>query len=125
MADFPAIVPNQRSFGLGNAPQDQHESPDGVGVRFLYNATKRVGQTLSLEFVGLTEAQITSLTDHYAGQEGTLISFDLPAETWSGYTTVPVSASDYQWRYASTFSVETGGTVGRFNVKIDLVAVPT
>tara|TARA_R100000406_G_scaffold37168_1_gene24619 strand:- start:353 stop:730 length:378 start_codon:yes stop_codon:yes gene_type:complete len=125
MADFPSIVPNQRTFGLGNNPQGQYESPDGVGVRFLYSETKRLEQTLSLEFVALTETQINSITNHFAGQEGSLIPFDLPSEVWSGYSTVPVSSSDYQWRYASTFNVESGGVTGRFNVKIDLVTVPT
>ena len=108
MANFPSIVPNQRTFSLGNNPQEQYESPDGVGVRFLYSKTKQLNQTLSLEFVALTEAQINSITDHFAGQEGSLIPFDLPSEIWSGYSTVPVSSSNYQWRYASTFSVESG-----------------
>ena len=125
MADFPAITPNERTFGLGNNPQQRYESPDGVGVRFLHSNTKRLGQTLSLGFVALTETQINQITDHFAGQEGSLIAFDLPAEIWSGYTTVPVNASDYQWRYASSFSVDAGGAIGRFNVKIDLIAVPT
>lgn len=125
MADFPSIVPNKRTFVLGNNPQEQYESPDGVGVRFIYSETKRLGQSLSLEFIALTETQITSITDHFAGQEGSLIPFDLPSEIWSGYSTVPVDSSDYQWRYASTFSIESGGTIGRFNVKIDLVTVPT
>tara|TARA_R100000030_G_scaffold90071_1_gene74562 strand:- start:882 stop:1259 length:378 start_codon:yes stop_codon:yes gene_type:complete len=124
MADFPAIVPNSRSFGLGNNPQEQFEGPDRVGIRFLYSSTKRIGQTLSLEFVALTETQITSITDHFAEQEGSLIAFDLPSEVWSGYSVVPVDSSDYQWRYASTFSIESAGVIGRFNVKIDLVTVP-
>lgn len=123
MADFPAIVPNARSFGLGNAPQEQFESPDGVGVRFIHNENKRVGQTLTLTYRALTETQINSITDHYIGQEGSLVPFDLPSEIWSGYSTVPVSASDYQWRYAGTFNVETGGFTGRFNVTIQLVSV--
>lgn len=125
MANFPSIVPNKRTFGLGNNPQEQYESPDGVGVRFLHSNTKRVGQTLSLQFIALTETQINSITNHFAGQEGSLIAFDLPSEIWSGYSTVPVSASDYQWRYASTFNIESGGVTGRFNVSIELVAVPT
>lgn len=124
MADFPAITPNKRLFGLGNSPQGEYVSADGVGVRFLYSSTKRVDQTLKLSFVALTETQINSITNHFAGQEGSLIAFDLPAAVWSGYSTVPVSASDYQWRYASTFSVENAGVDARFNVQIDLVAVP-
>lgn len=125
MANFPAIVPNQRVFGLGNAPQEQFQSPDGVGVRFLRSEAKRVGQTLTLQFNGLTESQISSITNHFAGQEGGLIPFDLPSEIWSGYTTVPVASSDYEWRYANTLSIESAGAIGRFNVQIDLVAVPT
>jgi hypothetical protein len=122
MADFPAIVPNARSFGLGNSPQSEYVAPDGVDVRFLFNETKRIGQTLTLTFRALTETQINLITDHYVGQEGSLIAFDLPSEIWSGYTTVPVSASDYQWRYADTFSIETGGFIGRFNVTVELVS---
>ena len=124
MANFPAIVPNGRSFGLGNAPQGEHTGPDEVGVRFLFSETKRIGQTLTLTFTALTEAQAYLITEHYNGQEGSLIPFDLPSEIWSGYSTVPVSASDYQWRYASTFNVETGGFTGRFNITVELVSTP-
>lgn len=124
MADFPAIVPNQRKFGLGNTPQSQYESPDGVGVRFIFNETKRVGQTLSLAFVALTETQINSITNHFVGQEGSLIPFDLPSEVWSGYSIIPVDSSDYKWRYASSFSVESNSAPGRFNVEVELVAAP-
>ncbi len=125
MADFPAITPNKRSFGLGNNPQGEYVSPDGVGVRFLYSSTKRITQTLQLGYIALTETQVTLITDHFAGQQGSLIAFDLPAAIWSGYSTVPVSASNYQWRYSDTFSVESAGVDGRFNVQIDLVAAPT
>jgi|TARA_R110002012_G_scaffold263160_1_gene445703 hypothetical protein len=124
MADFPAIVPNQRTFGLGNAPQSEYESPDGVGVRFLFNKTKRVGQTLSLAFIALTETQINSITNHFIGQEGSLVPFDLPSQVWSGYSTIPVNSSDYKWRYASSFSVESNSAPGRFNVEVELVTTP-
>lgn len=123
MADFPALTPNARSLSLGNYPQDQYAGPSGVAVRFLYNQTKRIGQRLSLTFTALTEAQVNSVTDHYAGQEGSLIPFDLPSTIWTGYSSVPVSASDYQWKYASTFSVDTAEIPGRFNIEVTLESV--
>tara|TARA_R110002020_G_scaffold73540_2_gene188633 strand:- start:222 stop:599 length:378 start_codon:yes stop_codon:yes gene_type:complete len=124
MANFPSIVPNQRTFGLGNTPQSQYESPDGVGVRFLFNETKRIGQTLTLAFVALTETQINQITNHFVGQEGSLIAFNLPSEVWSGYATIPVDSSDYEWRYVDSFNIESNEVPGRFNVTVELVAVP-
>jgi len=124
MANFPSIVPNQRTFSLGDAPQSQYESPDGVGVRFLFNETKRIGQTLTLAFVALTEAQINLITNHFVGQEGSLIAFNLPSEVWSGYAVIPVNSSDYEWRYVDSFNIESNEAPGRFNVTVELVAGP-
>jgi hypothetical protein len=121
MAIFPAIKPNARSLTLGDYPQLSYLGPSGVGVRFLQN-TKRVEHKLSLTYNSLTEAQITLILDHYNGQEGSLIPFVLPAEVWVGYSTVPVSSVDYEWRYASAFSVQPS-MPGRFNVSIELESV--
>lgn len=124
MATFPAITPNARSLTLGDFPGTRHEGVSGVGVSFLFSNTDRVGQQLKLEYVALTETQQTQLTNHFVGQEGELIPFDLPSAIWSGYSTVPVSSSEYQWRYASALRIEPGGITGRFNVSVELVAVP-
>lgn len=120
MATFPSLTPNARTLGLGDYPQLLHTSSSGVSVRFL-QGTKRVQQTLSLEYRALPEASINSIYDHYAAQEGTLIPFALPSEVWAGYSSVPISAVDYQWRYADAFSVEPIGQ-NRFNVTIELVS---
>lgn len=124
MATFPALTPNQRSVTLGDFPGARHDGVSGVGVSFLFSKTDLVEQLLSLTFLSLTEAQHKLITDHFVGQEGGLIPFDLPSAIWSGYSTVPVSSSDYQWRYANALQIEPGGTVGRFNVSVDLIAVP-
>lgn len=124
MATFPALTPNSRSLTLGDFPGARHEGVSGVGVSFLYSNTDVVEQLLSLQYLSITEAQQTLITDHFVGQEGGLIPFDLPSEIWSGYSTVPVSSSDYQWRYAESLQVEPGGTTGRFNVSVELVAIP-
>lgn len=124
MATFPALTPNSRSLTLGDFPGARHEGVSGVGVSFLFSSTDLVNQTLSLTFLSITETQQTSITDHFVGQEGGLIPFDLPSSIWSGYSTVPVSSSDYQWRYADALQIEPGGITGRFNVNVELVAVP-
>jgi len=121
MATFPAITPNARTLTFGDYPQLEYSGPSGASVRFLQNTT-RVRQRLILVFNSLTESQITSILDHYNGQEGSLIPFDLPAETWAGYATVPVSTVDYNWRYASAFSIEPSA-VRRFSVSIELESV--
>ena len=123
MADFPSLTPNARSLSLGNYPQEEYVGPSGVAVRFLFNETKRIAQVLTLTFNALTETQANSITDHYSGQQGTLIPFDLPSTVWVGYSSVPISASDYQWRYASSFTVDRAQMVGRFNIEVTLESV--
>ena len=122
MAVFPSITPNSRELGFGNFPQLSHSSASGISVRFLQSSTRRVDQRLVLEFVGLTESQATSITDHYAGQQGTLISFTLPSNIWAGFDSVPISASEYQWRYAGPYSLEQSPVPGRFNISLTLVS---
>ena len=124
MATFPALTPNSRSLTLGDFPGARHEGVSGVGVSFLFGSTDLVNQRLSLTFLSITETQQTSITDHFVGQEGGLLPFDLPSSIWSGYSTIPVSSSDYQWRYADELQIEPGGITGRFNVNVLLVAVP-
>lgn len=120
MADFPSITPNARSLSLGNFSQGEYVGPSGVEFRVLYNNTKRVQQILTLTFNAITETQASSITDHYSGQQGSLISFALPSVIWSGYSSVPISASDYQWRYSGGFSVERAAVTGRFNIQVTL-----
>ncbi len=123
MADFPALTPNSRQLTLGNFPQATYGGPSGINVRFLFNETKGAQHLLTLGYVALTETQANLITNHYSGQQGSLIAFDLPGVVWSGYSAVPVSASNYQWQYAGAFSVEQGGVTGRFNIEVALLSV--
>lgn len=120
MADFPSITPNARSLTLGNHSQGEYVGPSGVEFRVLYNETKRAQQVLTLTYIALTETQANSITDHYTGQQGSLIPFALPSVIWSGYSSVPISASHYQWRYSGGFAVDRAPTPGRFNIEITL-----
>ena len=120
MADFPSITPNARSLSLGNYAQDEYAAPSGVEFRVLYNETKRIQQILTLTFNAITETQANLITTHYSGQQGSLVPFGLPSAVWTGYSSVPISASDYQWRYVGSFNVERAAMVGRFNIEVTL-----
>jgi hypothetical protein len=91
-------------------------------VRFRYGSS-HVEQVLRLEFRAISESDLTLLTDHYAGQEGTLIAFDLPSTVWAGYSTVPVAASAFDWRYATTFSITSSAAPSRFDAEVELISV--
>ena len=122
MATFPALTPNARRLSLGDTPQVVHEATSGANVRFRYG-DNHLEQTLTLTFRALPEADLNLIYTHYKGQEGELIAFDLPSTVWSGYTTVPVSASTFDWRYASAFSVTPSASPGRFDLEVELVSV--
>ena len=117
---FPAIVPSSRTFSPGNIPQSMQISLSGVTSGFR-RGNRRTEQTLSLSFTNLTEAQLNLIKAHFIDRQGTFDIFYLPAETWSGYTTPPISLlSDYAWRYASAPTI-TDGIVGRWGVDVELV----
>mgnify|MGYP003121378895 FL=1 len=122
MADFPSLEPTTRAYGLGDTPQVLFDGISGVGVRFK-QGSDRVDQLLSLGYEYLTESEAKQIIDHYNGQQGSLIAFDLPSVVWSGYTTPPVSSSDYQWRYASAFDVSIASPL-RYYINVELVAIP-
>lgn len=122
MADFPALEPTTRAYLPGDYPQEIYTGASGGDVRFI-QGTDRVSQRLTLGYEYLTESEAQQILDHFETQQGSLIPFDLPATIWSGYTTPPVSSSDYQWRYASQFTVDVASPL-RYNISIDLETVP-
>ena len=122
MATFPAIEPATRALTFGDYPQLIYEGVSGGNVRFL-QGSNRVNQILSLGYQYLTEANATLILDHYSGQEGTLLAFDLPAAIWAGYSTPPINSIDYEWRYSRPFEVVISAPL-RYNMTIELVAAP-
>lgn len=122
MADFPSLEPTTRVLTLGDTSQLTHDATSGVDVRFVYS-TDRVLQRLTLGYEYLTESEAQEITTHFEGQQGSLIAFDLPSAIWSGYSTVPVSSSDYRWKYAGTFTVSLSSPQ-RYNASIELETIP-
>jgi len=119
MATFPALKPNSRSLSLGDYPQQEYVGTNGVSLRFLYNSTQRVKQILTLEYRSLPESDISDIYTHYETQQGSLIPFALPAAVWAGYSSVPISVLDYEWRYAGPLSINPVA-LGRFSVTVEL-----
>ncbi len=122
MADFPALEPMTRALVPGDYPQQVYTGASGGEVRFK-QGSDRVSQTLSLGYEYLSESEAQQIIDHYETQQGSLIAFDLPSIIWSGYTTPPVSSSDYQWRYQSTFQISNAGPLS-YNIMVQLETIP-
>ena len=117
---FPALTPSARTFSPGNIPQANQITLSGLVTGFR-RGNRRDGQTLSLSFTNLTEAQVNEIKAHYIDRQGTFDIFYLPSEVWSGYTTPPVPLlSDYAWRYSGPPTV-TDGIVGRWGVDVELI----
>jgi len=122
MATFPALKPNARRLDLGNFPQTEYVGTSGVAIRFLYSTNRLIMYKLSLAYNSLTESNITLIYDHYAGQQGSLIPFALSAEVWAGYSSIPIDAANYKWRYANTLVIQPSG-VSRFSTTVELESV--
>lgn len=123
MATFPSLAPRTRSLSLGDIPQQVYRGTSGGEVRFK-QGTNYIAQQLTLGYEYLTESEAQQILDHYAGQEGSLIPFDVSAAVWGGYTTPPVSSGSYQWRYTGSPDVGTASP-RRYNLTIELETVPT
>ena len=117
---FPALVPSARTFTPGNIPQTLQFSLSGVKTGFR-QGNRRSGQSLSLSYTNLTEAELNQIRTHYIDRKGTFDIFYLPVETWNGYTTPPIPIlSDYAWRYVGPPTI-TDGIVGRWSADVELV----
>ena len=122
MATFPSLAPRTRSLTLGDIPQQIYTGTSGGDVRFKQGSSY-IAQQLTLGYQYLTESETQQILDHYAGQQGSLIPFDVSAAVWGGYTTPPVSSVSYQWRY--TGSPDVGiASPRRYNLTIELETVP-
>jgi len=123
MATFPAIAPTSRVYTPGDVPRALQESLSGLATGYR-RGNRRIGQTLSLNFDYLAEAQMVQLKDHYINSNGTFNIFFLSAEIWGDFNTPPVPLlSDFAWRYTSE-PVITDASYNRYSIAIELQTVP-
>jgi hypothetical protein len=78
---------------------------------------------LRLKFLGLTQAQMLDIWNHYNGRRGEFRSFDLPTEIVSYGSTTDYVPGNYLWRYAGPGSIE-DLPCGGHNVSLTLETVP-
>ena len=123
MATFPSLTPTTRLYTQGDFPSAIQASSNGATTGFR-KGNRRINQTLQLTFDNLTETQVNLIRTHYDGQNGSFEIFLLDANTWSGYTTLPVPLiSDFVWLYATPPTISDGIT-SKWNVEVELISVP-
>lgn len=123
MATFPSLKPSGRTFTPGEYPHTPFNAYNGFQNR-VRHSNVMLASRIRLSFNALTESNMLSILNHYQGQFGTYLSFDLSAAVWAGVTTVSdYQLSGYLWRYVEPPSVE-DVYAGRYNVELTLETVP-
>jgi hypothetical protein len=123
MTTFPSLKPSGRTFTPGEYPHTPFNAYNGFQNR-VRHSNVMLASRIRLSFNALTESNMLSILNHYQGQFGTYLSFDLSAAVWAGVTTVSdYQLSGYLWRYVEPPSVE-DVYAGRYNVELTLETVP-
>jgi hypothetical protein len=108
MANFPALKPTARSFQPGQYPVKTYRAMSGAVVRRSFG-NKPFGYTLELEFANIPEATVSTIIDHYNGQQGGTLGFAIASEILAGYSITlqnkTIYASGIEWLYADPPSV--------------------
>ena len=106
MAALPALEPYGRSFYFGDFAMSEANAFAGGSMRFTHSDTP-LGHGLTLEYLEISDADMTAIRDHYRDQQGGYLSFRLPAIIWQGHTTaetiVPTAG---RWKYAGYLEEE-------------------
>jgi hypothetical protein len=108
MADFPALVPTARSFTPGQYPVRTYRALSGATIRRSYG-NRPFGFTLELEYRNVPETTVNAILNHYNGQAGGTLGFEVPIPVFSGYTTnlraIIRNPNGIEWLYAEPPSV--------------------
>jgi hypothetical protein len=119
---FPALVPSSRTFTPGEYPATAFAGYSGAQNRVRHSNVFLSAQ-LRLTFLGLTQAQMLDIWNHYNGRRGEFRSFNLPAEVVSYGSITDYVPGNYLWRYAGPGTVE-DLPCGGHNVSLTLETVP-
>jgi hypothetical protein len=100
MADFPALEPVRRAYTFGAFPVTEETGFGGGSVRFLHGSFN-AGHELELQFEYITADEVKLVRDHYRGQQGSLLAFQLSAAAKAGNTHIDsLGATKLLWKYA-------------------------
>jgi cytochrome c553 len=130
MATFPALTPSSRTFTAATYPGAVQLAYSGRESR-VRTSNAQTGARFRLSFSALSEAEMLSIRDHYYGQLGRFIPFQLSTELLSGMANPSaVTPTGYQWIYVSSPKVTdfpTGTAAApscRHDVELELELVP-
>ena len=122
MSQFPALEPSSRTFIAGHLPVSSFASISGKETRVITGDTM-YGHTISLEFQNLLEPAVKKITDHWYGQQGTALAFNLSSSVWAGWTDYLTAITENQkWRYTGQPQI-TAVSPGIMTVTVQLVAL--
>ena len=106
MSNFPALVPSSRTFVPGNYPSTLYQGISGAENR-VRSSNVLTDSTLTLQFIGLSEAEVLRILLHYQARRGSYGNFSLPAEVWSGVSNAAdYTLQGYAWSYLEPPMVE-------------------
>jgi hypothetical protein len=102
MANFPALKPTGRTFTQGIYPHTRHGVYSGREVRVRHSNTS-VGNRLRLAFGMVSTAEMLSVRDHYAGQLGGVLAFEIPDDLLAGVNTpADFTPAGHRWLYVGS-----------------------
>jgi hypothetical protein len=106
MSNFPALVPSSRTFVPGNYPSTLYQGISGAENR-VRSSNVLTDSTLTLQFIGLSEAEVLAILLHYQARRGSYGNFSLPTEVWSGVSNAAdYTLQGYAWSYLEPPVVE-------------------
>lgn len=121
MADFPELIPASRAYSLGAVPATQRGWLDALEVAHRFGL-ETTAHTLRLEYdESTTDSQWLEIRNHWAGQQGGILPFSVPALVWSGHDDYGQIVDGLQWRYASP-PTRPDGDAGLSPGTVELVA---
>ena len=119
MAQFPAIEPLERSYGLGSHPIAAATFANGDETRVLHGVVA-VGVPVALAFRSLSLTQARLISAHW-NEHGTIRPFTLPIQLWRMHISrYDVAPAGFAWRYAGP-PEETPASGGLFDVSVALI----
>ena len=102
MATFPELKPTGRTFTHGVYPHTRHGVYSGREVRVRHSNTS-VGNRLRLAFGMVSTAEMLSVRNHYAGQLGGVLAFEIPDDLLAGVNTpADFTPAGHRWLYVGS-----------------------
>lgn len=120
---FPTLTPTSREFTPGDWPVKRYNSQSGAEIRILYG-NLRTNAKISLSYENITNTNGQLFLADYNSNYGTLRTFTLPTELFTGWpdTSGLDAPAGTRWRYEAEPKIQ-HFYAGRCSVSIALIAV--